>query len=134
MPLVMFPSSFDLNIFYWWITYYIFFTIQYNIGFRNKRNAYINPFPSFNCNKKVIFNLSKNVQECFICRNVKINFKWNIDLFYYFLPPLTQKGHVKYYHHLVSVVVVCKLACSNTGAGGSHCQHATVVSCCIRGI
>jgi hypothetical protein len=22
-----------------------FFTIQYNIGFRNKRNAYINPFP-----------------------------------------------------------------------------------------
>jgi hypothetical protein len=31
--------------FYWWITYYIFFTIQYNIGFRNKRNAYINPFP-----------------------------------------------------------------------------------------
>ena len=28
------------------ITYYIFFTIQYNIGFRNKRNVYINPFPS----------------------------------------------------------------------------------------
>jgi hypothetical protein len=24
-----------------------FFTIQYNIGFRNKRNAYINPFPKF---------------------------------------------------------------------------------------
>ena len=27
-----------------------FFTIQYNIGFRNKRNAYINPFPKiFSC-------------------------------------------------------------------------------------
>ena len=26
-----------------------FFTIQYNIGFRNKRNAYINPFPVTGC-------------------------------------------------------------------------------------
>ena len=24
---------------------HFFFTIQYNIGFRNKCNAYINPFP-----------------------------------------------------------------------------------------
>ena len=24
---------------------HFFFTIQYNIGFRNKHNAYINPFP-----------------------------------------------------------------------------------------
>jgi hypothetical protein len=37
----------DLNIFL--LMNYIlhfFFTIQYNIGFRNKRNAYINPFPT----------------------------------------------------------------------------------------
>ena len=39
----------DLNIFFideLHIT--IFFTIQYNIGFRNMRNAYINPFPKKN--------------------------------------------------------------------------------------
>jgi hypothetical protein len=38
---------FDLNIFL--LMNYIlhfFFTIQYNIGFRNKRNGYINPFPT----------------------------------------------------------------------------------------
>jgi hypothetical protein len=28
---------------------YIFFTIQYNIGFRNKRNTYINLFPKQYC-------------------------------------------------------------------------------------
>jgi hypothetical protein len=28
---------------------HFFFTIQYNIRFRNKRNAYINPFPTIIC-------------------------------------------------------------------------------------
>ena len=32
------------------------------------------------------------------------------------------------------VLSLGKLACSNTGPGGIPCQHATVVSCCIRGI
>ena len=43
-------STFDLNIFLLmnYILIHVFLTIQYNIGFRNKRNAYINPFPKEN--------------------------------------------------------------------------------------
>ena len=32
---------------------HFFFTIQYNIGFRNKCNAYINPFPKKKTHEKL---------------------------------------------------------------------------------
>ena len=52
-----------------------FFTIQYNIGLRNKRNAYINPFPKiyFTYRLKLYFSFKPAVFTSVRERNNKIN-------------------------------------------------------------